>query len=212
MQPFAPIAFVVLVTLALPNNSAVAASLTTLSGDVFVNAGSGFRPAATPLDVGPGTQVLVRNGGTALIGYGVDCIVKIDATRVWSVASGAPCAAGTRFVDLTLLTGHAGAAHGGWQTSVSETSAQSSSVGNPPQSSGNSADAGADGTTDATQTTAQTAEAGADGAASNAAAGSAGSGAGLSSTVLVVGGVVAAGGIGLAIASSGGSSSTPASP
>jgi len=147
---------------------------------VFVNSGQGFIAVPQSTEVGPGAMVLVRGSGAAVISYGTSCSVRVSASRVWQVAATPPCLPGTSFIDLAGPIRYAGAHH--------------AAEAGPWQAAVNPAPA----------------DAAADVAAAEAAAAAAAAPTGTSTSMLVVGGLVIAGGVGLALAASGGGS--PASP
>ncbi len=88
---------------------AQAASVSTQSGRVFLNSGDGFTPVSDSTPAKPGAQVLVRDGGFAVISYGASCKVRVGVGRIWQIASKAPCTNGSTFIDMAALTGRQGA-------------------------------------------------------------------------------------------------------
>ena len=90
-----------LVLLMLLSSVASAASLTPERGDVFVNAGQGFKPVTGAVQVLPGQRVMIRKGGSALISYGGDCTARVGSGAVWTVPQQAPCGTERKFVDFT---------------------------------------------------------------------------------------------------------------
>jgi hypothetical protein len=78
-----------------------AATVNTVQGEVLVNSGNGFKPIAGTLgDLKPGSQVMVRPGGSATITYASNCSVRVPS-GVWAVQGAAPCVAGTDTIDFT---------------------------------------------------------------------------------------------------------------
>ena len=88
--------------------AAEAATVTAESGEVFVNAGTGYAPLAGAVDAKAGTQVLLRKDAVAQIAYGDSCTVKLGSGRVWQVAAKVPCEAGVSFIDLSKPMGVTG--------------------------------------------------------------------------------------------------------
>lgn len=170
--------------LALAATVSVQAGGSAQAGGVFVNSGHGFIAVPQSTEVGSGAMVLVRGSGAAVISYGPSCSVRVGASRVWQVAATPPCLPGTSFIDLAGPIRYAGAHHEA-AAEPSQTAANPA----PPDAAAVSA---------------------ADAAAAEAAAAAAAAPTGISTGMLVVGGLVIAGGVGLALAASGGGS--PASP
>lgn len=78
-----------------------AARVNSLQGEVLVNSGNGFKPVASASgDLKPGSQVMVRPGGSAMITYASSCSVRVPS-GVWAVQPAAPCVAGTDMIDFT---------------------------------------------------------------------------------------------------------------
>ena len=80
-----------------------AATVNTVQGEVLVNSGNGFKPLTGATGVGdlkPGSQVMVRPGGSATITYASNCSVRVPS-GVWAVQEAPPCAAGTNLIDFT---------------------------------------------------------------------------------------------------------------
>lgn len=169
---------------ALAATVSVQAGGSAQAGGVFVNSGQGFVAVPQSTEVGPGAMVLVRGNGAAVISYGTSCSVRVGASRVWQVAATPPCLPGTSFIDLAGSIRYAGAHHaaeaGPWQAAVHPAPADAAAAS------------------------------AADAAAAEAAAAAAAAPTGISTGMLVVGGLMIAGGVGLALAASGGGS--PASP
>jgi len=80
--------------------AANAATVSRESGEVLVNRGGGFVALNGPAELGSGTQVMVRPGGTALIAYSGDCVLRVGSGRVWTVQSNPPCQPGKQ-IDMT---------------------------------------------------------------------------------------------------------------
>lgn len=91
--------------IAMGSIAAEAATVTAESGEVFVNAGTGYAPLAGAVDAKVGTQVLLRKDAVAQIAYGDSCTVKLGSGRVWQVAAKVPCEAGVSFIDLSKPMG-----------------------------------------------------------------------------------------------------------
>lgn len=79
-----------------------AATVGDLQGEVLINEGSGFQPlkGAANANLKPGSQIMVRPGGSALITYASNCSVRVPS-GVWAVQSAPPCEAGTNVIDFT---------------------------------------------------------------------------------------------------------------
>lgn len=71
--------------------AAVAATLTHQSGDVLVNLGSGFQPLTVPAEIPPGTQMMVRPGGSAFMKFANGCEIQVGPGSVWVVPQKPPC-------------------------------------------------------------------------------------------------------------------------
>ncbi|MGI9407317.1 MAG: hypothetical protein ACR2O4_13185 [Hyphomicrobiaceae bacterium] len=77
--------------------SASAAVVRPISGEVFANTGQGFLIVKTAKEFPAGTQVLIRDGSEAVVEYGENCIVPISTGVVQSIATATPC---NNFADL----------------------------------------------------------------------------------------------------------------
>ena len=77
-----------------------AATVAKQTGDVLVSKGDGFAPMTRDTELAPGSQVMVRPGGLAMITYSTNCLVRVGS-GVWVVQPAAPCADGAREIDLT---------------------------------------------------------------------------------------------------------------
>ena len=88
-----------LLLLIFGSTGAGAATVTGESGKVQINSGSGFATVAATTEVPPGAQVLVGQGGSALITYASNCAVRV-ASGVWSVQAASPCPQGTSLIDF----------------------------------------------------------------------------------------------------------------
>ena len=77
--------FLAVVLGAGPASSAVAATLQSVSGPVLVSQGSGFKPAAGPVQVNPGDQIMAKPGGSAEIVYADGCRVHVEPGSIASV-------------------------------------------------------------------------------------------------------------------------------
>ena len=67
-----------------------AATLTNVSGKVYVNAGAGFVPVYGDTTIAPGTRVRVGEG-TAVIDYGGGCAFPLGSEQMALVVSEYPC-------------------------------------------------------------------------------------------------------------------------
>ncbi|MEQ1718037.1 MAG: hypothetical protein ABL907_19020 [Hyphomicrobium sp.] len=71
---------------------AEAATLSTTTGDVLVNTGSGFSRAVQGQELKPGDRVMVgRAGGGATISYDLSCLERVQIGLVVTVQAGVPC-------------------------------------------------------------------------------------------------------------------------
>jgi hypothetical protein len=77
-----------------------AATVSNEGGSVLVSKGKGFSPIASHAEVAPGSQVLVRPGGLAVITYADNCAVRVGS-GVWLVQDAPPCADGATLIDFT---------------------------------------------------------------------------------------------------------------
>lgn len=82
-------------------HAASAATVSNQMGEVLVNQGEGFVKVSGTAMVSAGTQVMVQQGGKAVIAYSSECSVTVGSGRVWTVQDKAPCGAGTAQVDFT---------------------------------------------------------------------------------------------------------------
>lgn len=78
-----------------------AANVARVSGEILVNDGSGFVQLATEVELAPGSQLMVRPGGVAIISYADTCAIRVDSGRLWTVQEHPPCAEGHETVDFT---------------------------------------------------------------------------------------------------------------
>ena len=115
---------------------ASAATVSAQRGQVYVNAGQGFVRVARPVSAAPGSRILLRDGGIAFVSYGGQCTVRLGGNRLWLIAAKAPCAPGSRIVDLTDVTGYVGSEseghHGSWQTAIERARPQPRQLGPAP--------------------------------------------------------------------------------
>jgi hypothetical protein len=74
--------------------SAVAATLTSIQGQVRVNSGSGFHQVSQMEEVAPGTSIMVSSGGSAEVLYSDGCRMPAEPGLVVTVAPISPCAQG----------------------------------------------------------------------------------------------------------------------
>ena len=70
---------------------AVAATVTTEQGEVLVNRGTGFKPAAQPMEVSAGDQVMAKPEGRGNVVYPDGCIVNVVPGVVFTIADKSPC-------------------------------------------------------------------------------------------------------------------------
>lgn len=70
------------------------AEITSSSGKVLVNQGSGFAPVSGMMSLKAGDAVMVGDGAQAQISYATGCTVTADASSVVTISDVAPCAAG----------------------------------------------------------------------------------------------------------------------
>jgi hypothetical protein len=68
-----------------------AATVYPEKGAVLVNEGQGYARIAAETPVHPGTQVMVKKGGSAMIAYGGGCTVHVDPGQVKVVRETDPC-------------------------------------------------------------------------------------------------------------------------
>jgi hypothetical protein len=86
-------------------STAQAATLSGASGGVFVDAGSGYKPAQINMTLAAGDTVMVSVGSTALITYD-ECTIPVEFGEIYVVPLENPCGRvmGAGF-DTTLLLG-----------------------------------------------------------------------------------------------------------
>jgi hypothetical protein len=77
-----------------------AAMVSSQAGTVLVSKGDGFVSLATQSEVVPGTRVMVRPGGLALITYAGNCTVRVGS-GLWVVQERTPCRDGVAQIDFT---------------------------------------------------------------------------------------------------------------
>jgi hypothetical protein len=70
------------------------AEITSSSGKVLVNQGSGFAPVSGMISLKSGDAVMVGDGAQAQISYAAGCTVTAEASSVVTISDVAPCAAG----------------------------------------------------------------------------------------------------------------------
>jgi hypothetical protein len=68
-----------------------AATVTPESGAVLVNSGKGFIKVSSDVEYRPGARVMVRPGGSAVIGYGSGCSVRVKPGRIETIRDTPPC-------------------------------------------------------------------------------------------------------------------------
>jgi hypothetical protein len=81
---------IVLALLATP--SAMAATVTGVSGSVSENSGPGFRPVANGQSLAPGTRIMVQSGGSASLAFPDGCRIQVPANEIYIVPAGRACA------------------------------------------------------------------------------------------------------------------------
>lgn len=84
-------------SLLLITGSAMAADpilLNAVSGEVLVNQGESYAVPSANMEVTPGDQVMVNEGGFAKVTYPNGCVVEVTGSFILSVASESPCVAG----------------------------------------------------------------------------------------------------------------------
>ena len=113
-------AMIIAAAIGLNCASVQAASISVQSGQVLINNGQGFIPVSNVVEAGSGAQILVREGGVAIISYGPSCSVHLGGNRVWRIAPKAPCASGSKTINLAQPIGYVGRP-GPWQTAVAST-------------------------------------------------------------------------------------------
>lgn len=91
-------------SLLLSGTLAQAATLGEASGTVLANFGQGYRPVAVTDQLPPGTQVTVRPGGFARIGYDDLCVRLVQPGQVYTVGQQSPCANAAQTVPTDPLT------------------------------------------------------------------------------------------------------------
>jgi hypothetical protein len=70
---------------------AFAAVVTPTRGVTLVNEGKGFVKISSDVEVTPGTKVMVRHGGSAMIYYGNNCSAEVSPGSVSVVREDADC-------------------------------------------------------------------------------------------------------------------------
>lgn len=74
---------------------AASAQAATLTGKgLLIDTGTGYQNAAVPLEVQPGTAVVVNPDGEGLLRYPDGCDVRVRPGEVYLVRDISPCAAG----------------------------------------------------------------------------------------------------------------------
>lgn len=68
------------------------ATLNVEGGEVFINQGAGYRPAAGSMTVNSGDAVMAKAGGSAEIVYEDECRQRVDVGAVVVVQQTSPCA------------------------------------------------------------------------------------------------------------------------
>jgi len=78
---------------------AASATVTSTSGEVLVDRGSGFEALSVPIELPPGAQVSIPPGGSAFIRFAGGCEVQVTK-RHWVIPKDPPCA-GDRWATIT---------------------------------------------------------------------------------------------------------------
>jgi hypothetical protein len=82
------------------------ATLNVERGDVFINQGAGYRPAAGSMTVNSGDTVMATAGGSAEIVYEDECRQRVDVgSVVVVVGQTSPCAANPTPDDSVYIIG-----------------------------------------------------------------------------------------------------------
>jgi hypothetical protein len=84
----------------LSSLSGHAATVSRQAGAVLVNKGTGFSQITADVELSPGAQVMVQQGGLASITYADGCAVRVGA-GVWVVQPAPPCTNGSSVLDFT---------------------------------------------------------------------------------------------------------------
>lgn len=79
----------------LLSQTAGAATLDAIQGDVLVNRGSGYVAVADTVQVNPGDLIIANPGGGAILIYENGCQVPVEVGYVVSVKDDPPCDGGT---------------------------------------------------------------------------------------------------------------------
>jgi hypothetical protein len=75
-------------------DSAPSVNLSTVSGDVMVNQGQGFKPATPGMSLRAGDRVIVTAHGRAGLVYAGGCNVSLGAGSMATISAATPCKAG----------------------------------------------------------------------------------------------------------------------
>lgn len=102
-----------------------AAFVSASKGEVLINQGQGFMPLGGTVRLDPGSQVMVRNGGEALIYFDGTCSLKLSNNHTFMIGSQPPCPPDRNYVELESR----GAEPSEWQTSSSITPSASGGEG-----------------------------------------------------------------------------------
>jgi hypothetical protein len=78
---------------------AASATVTSTSGEVLVNRGSGFEALSVPIELPAGAQVSIPPGGSAFVRFAGGCEVQVTK-RHWVIPKEPPCA-GARWATIT---------------------------------------------------------------------------------------------------------------
>ncbi len=81
----------------------ILATLSNVNGEVLVNRGQGFRPAAPGMALRPGDRILVTARGRARLSYTGGCGVSLGAGSMATVTKLAPCKVGLRQARILAI-------------------------------------------------------------------------------------------------------------
>ena len=87
-------------TIFLQPLSVQAATVSQQTGAVLINNGGGFSPMTAPVELAPGSQIMVPRGGLASVTYADNCVVRIGS-GIWLVQAAPPCVNGQTELDFT---------------------------------------------------------------------------------------------------------------
>lgn len=78
---------------------AIAATVQTVSGSVYIDRGSGYTNVGGSTSAKPGDLVMAKAGGRAVIIYEDGCRQAVEVGSVATVGSASPCQSGIGFID-----------------------------------------------------------------------------------------------------------------